>query len=640
MCGIGGVISHKMDNFNLYNVLNYLNHRGPDNTGLFYWSGDGNYTFEYKVDNYYNVAFGHKRLSIIDLSDAASQPFRSDNGKFWLTYNGEVYNYLEIREDLSKDGVAFRTECDTEVVLKAIEFWGIDVAIDKFRGMFAFSLFDTESGEVYLVRDQFGIKPLYYCNWEDKIIFSSEIQPLINLPRLNKSINPKRVWHYIRFGLTNYGSDTLISAIKQVPPATYIKFNVYDKRLSASSKLYWDINSIKKTRVPFNEATLRVRELFLNNIKLHLRSDVPLGVALSGGLDSSAIVCSIKYLYPEIDLHTFSFISEDKEDSEEKWIDIVNDYCKTTSHKIKTTSRDLLLDIDKIIDLQGEPFGSTSIHSQYKIFELARDTGIKVMLDGQGADEILAGYIPFQGARLSSILTRLNFVKLKRFLLAQKKYSDRNYLDILKIGLGFIIPPRLRSLPRQIAGKSDEPSWLNKDWFKRRKVNLSNPLYQFSPINCLRKTLIESVQHGLLDLLRFEDRNSMHFSIESRVPFLTTDFVEYLLSLPEEYLISEDGVTKYVFREAMRGIVPDEILDRVDKKGFNTPDLKWIKENNDYFKRIIRSGAQLQLFEEKKLMNLYTENVDSQNKYNFQVWRIINFIKWLDLNKIEIGEEK
>lgn len=631
MCGIVGVISKNEINIDLDVLLNQMHHRGPDKTGKFYWNIN---TSEKLSDNFqkYKICLGHKRLSIIDLTDAASQPFHSSDGNFTLLYNGEVYNYLEIKEELKNLGVTFRTNSDTEVIIESIIKWGIDIALSKFEGMFAFAFLDNKSGDVILARDAFGIKPLYYSFYEDTLIFSSEIKVI--LPCLNKSLelDNQSVISYLLHGVSDYDNQTFYKSIKQFEKGSWAKINYYEIEKGLTFTKYWSPENIKQNNdISFEDAVLKTRNLFFKNIKLHLRSDVNFGVALSGGLDSSAIACSIRYLYPELPIHTFSFVPDDKKISEKKYIDIINEKIGGISHQIDLKEIDLNKELDDLIELQDLPFGSLSIFSQYKIYEAAKKSGIKVLLNGQGADEILAGYSPLQGFRLASLLSQLKIKSAIKFLKNQIYWEDRTVRSVFLTGLYQMFSNSKFKKLANIIKKSKVPNWINNIYENKYLIN--NNHYSCTGPNYLNSALQKSIKNGLSTLLRYDDRNSMGNSIESRVPFLTREFTEFILSLPENFLINEKGGSKIVFREAMRGIVPDLILDRKEKIGFESPDFKILNKNKDYIINEIHDSKAYEHIQKARALDFIKLSLNNKSNYSSLTWRLINFIIWNNKRK-------
>ena len=636
MCGILGLIFDRPSQFDPAALLSELTHRGPDDHGLMYWDGES-FSFNETPLNPSKVILGHKRLSIIDTSSAGRQPMLSSDRSSWITFNGEIYNYLEIALELQAEGVKLSTQSDTEVALEAINKWGIEKCTHKFIGMYAIGLLNTRSNTLTLARDPFGIKPLFYARWSEGFAFSSELNPLLQLPGVDQSLQPEKTWHYLRFGVTDDGADTMLAGVHQIPAGSYSVLDL--TAISYLQKLqpicFWSPISVAPyNQLSYEDAVHEVRDCFLESIKLHLRSDVPVGAALSGGVDSSAIVCAIRYLFPNQELHTFSYIPGNASISEEKWIDLVNAHTSSIPHKISPNEGDLISSLDDLFLTQEFPFGSTSIFAQNCVFKAAADAGIKVMLDGQGADELLAGYVPFQSSRMASLLSQFSIPDAFNFLSVQSDWDGRSRRQVLIEALGQLLPLRFRSIARLLVGKSDSPGWCNSNWFDNYGVDRNCPWHVSKDNNHLHSDLKESITTGLLSLLRYEDRNSMAFSIESRVPFLTVPLAELLLSLPEEYLISSDGESKHIFKDAMRGIVPDPILDRRDKIGFATPELDWLRSNTAFVDQSLDLISDVPCFN-KDTVEYCKHMLNGSIPFSFQLWRILNFAQWYhSLNQV------
>ena len=355
---------------------------------------------------------------------------------------------------------------------------------------------------------------------------------------------------------------------------------------------YWDIDLTKKSELGRDDAVDKLRKVFLENVRLHLRSDVPIGAALSGGIDSSAIVMAMRHVQGDsLSLKTFSYIADDPDVNEENWADLIGKEADGLVYKVSPSPDELLSDLDQLIYIQDEPFGSTSIYAQYRVMKLARENGIKVMLDGQGADEMLGGYRPYFAARLASLVRQLQWFKACQFLSGLRRYEDYPFLRILMKAGSYFLPSFMRSYMLKIAGMDLIPLWLKQEWFKEHHVKIGLSV-KYKNSDFLREELYWSlVKTMLIGLLRYEDRNSMAFSIESRVPFLTTELATFIFSLPEEYIIDRKGTTKSIFRQAMRGIVPDEILIRQDKIGFATPEQRWLAYSRSWVESVLTSNA-------------------------------------------------
>ena len=501
--------------------------------------------------------------------------------------------------------------------------------------MFALAILDTQSNELFLARDPFGIKPLFYCDWQGGLAFSSELQPLLALPGISRQVNPQRAYEFLQFGTTDHEGETLFGEIAQLEAGHYLKINVDN----ASERLpicYWCLPRQNKLDIGFEAAAERLRELFLDSVRLHLRSDVAVGAALSGGIDSSAIVCAIRHLEPDIDLHAFSFIADDGELSEERWVDVVTEYAGCIVHKVIPQAEELVADLDKLIRTQCEPFGSTSIYAQFRVFKLAHEAGIKVMLDGQGADELMAGYSGYHGARLAGLIRKGSLLQAGKYLHHANSWPQRGAGFVLKRTLQYFLPQSLMPLGYKLVGRDLQPAWLNTNWFLERGVEMSPVSSLVESKSLLTSELIRSIRsRGLPSLLRYEDRNSMAHSIESRVPFLTTNIADFLLSLPDEYLISAEGESKSIFRAAMRGIVPDQILDRRDKIGFATPEQTWLKLLTPWVERVLAGANEVPLLDAAGVTAEWENVVSGRTAFDFRVWRWLNFLRWSEMFEVE-----
>ena len=404
MCGLIGLVQESEAPCNFRRLLSMLEHRGPDDSGCLAWSRGALRRNPPDGQLPERVLLGHQRLAVLDISAHAKQPMSMEDDSIHMIYNGEVYNYKELRVELEKAGYSFTSTGDTEVVLKAWHFWGVD-ALTRFKGMFAIGLLDTRVERLYLSRDFFGIKPLYWTSWADGLGFASEINPLMELRGAANRLDGQAVYDYLQFGVTDIGNRTLIEQINHVPPGHWMSIDVNTLDIEAP-KRYWKL-SPQNLCLSREEAVAKVRELFLDNVRLHLRSDVPLGAALSGGIDSSALVCGMRHLYPDLPIQTFSFIADDAALTEERWVDTVAKDVNSTSHKIRIDADDLWRDLPTLVKRQGEPFGSTSIYAQARVFQAAKEAGIKVMIDGQGGDELFAGYQSFRASRIADLVARL-----------------------------------------------------------------------------------------------------------------------------------------------------------------------------------------------------------------------------------------
>lgn len=634
MCGILGFYGRKPQHYDagfLSTLIDAQAHRGPDEQGcLLYNRGELHISHETPAQGTEaQVGLFHRRLSIIDLA-GGWQPMSTADGRYHIIFNGEIYNYIELRDELEAAGHRFSTTCDTEVLLVGYAHWGVAV-LPRLIGMFAFAIFDIQTEQMLLARDPFGIKPLHYAISGDRLVFSSEIKTMLQFPDISRAVNPSVLYNYLRYGMTNYNEDTMFADVSSLPAASYLLLSP-DRPLKVEPVSYWSLTPDVNTDISFDEAAAHVRELFLQSVRLHLRSDVPVGAALSGGIDSSAIVMAMRHLEGDrLDLHTFSYIADDPKLSEEQWIDIVIAASGATGHKIYADAGSLVADMQHLITMQDEPFGSTNIYAQHRVFRLAQQMGIKVMLDGQGADEFLGGYRYYMAARLTSLLHQGKLIKAGAFLKKILRLPGINPRWLISLGLGFMVPPALQPALMPLAGEGLWPAWMNKAWFQERGA-VPEIFSYASGRDRMRDYLMRTITRiSLPHLLRYEDRNSMAYSIESRVPFLTPELVSFTLSLPEDYIISADGLSKSVFRAAMRGIVPDAILDRTDKVGFATPEQAWVEQGYGWFDRVL-TGERARAnpaFNHDQLGQIWGTISHDPGSFNpRKVWHWINLIEW------------
>jgi asparagine synthase (glutamine-hydrolysing) len=633
MCGIAGFAAgtRRVDPKVVPVVLERLEHRGPDDKGWLKYSADRLRTGrEWIGDNESSncdVLLLHRRLAIIDVSAAGRQPMSSNDGRYHLVYNGEIYNYRELRSELQGLGHVFHTQTDSEVLLAAYAEWGVS-ALLRFVGMFAFAVLDAKERKLFLARDCFGIKPLYYTASRECFAFASEIKALLALSGTRRKANPPALLLYLRHGLSDQGMDTLLSGINQLPGAHYMELAL-DKPGDASPVRYWKPR-LSASELPFDEAALRLRELFLDSVRLHLRSDVPLGAALSGGIDSSAIVAAMRHIDPSLEIHTFSYIADDPSMSEEQWVDLAAAKAGAKVHKLHATPAELVDDVEGLISAQEEPFGSTSIYANHRVFRQAGQAGIKVMLDGQGADEFLGGYRYYLGAQLASLFRQHKYWDAMRLLRSASTLPGSGIVWMLLSGADYLIRKEWQGPFRALLAKEFTPRWVNAEWFRQCGSEVGHTNY-CPEQEVLRATLLRTISEtSLPHLLRYEDRNSMAFSIENRVPFLTVPLAEFILSLPERYIIALDGTSKAVFRRAMRGLVPDEILNRRDKIGFRTPERKWLSAVDHWVQGILGSEVAegMPFLDLGAMRGEWSRIREGKQRFDNRIWRWMNVIRW------------
>ena len=637
MCGISTIVTRNPDPSYrgiIEKMTELVRHRGPDNLGIMSLLGE-------------TVHLGHTRLSIIDISDDANQPMVMEKSGFWIVYNGEVYNHIEIRAELERLGYTFRTRCDTEVVLNAYHAWGVE-CLKRFNGMFAFVIVDTMHKKLFAARDRLGVKPLYYYCIPGKLIcLASEIKQFTALPFFKARINSQRFYDYLAHGMMDHTNETMFHLVYQLQGGQYMQASLDPDDTAFSHpriQTWWTLPEHPlDPSITLEEATFTFLNLLEDSVRLRLRSDVPVGSCLSGGLDSSSIVCLVNRILGQEKSSetqkTFSSCFEDRRYDERVYIEDVVAHTHVESHYTFPDPDSLLSLINTITWHQDEPFGSMSIFAQWKVFQLARSNGVKVMLDGQGADELLGGYHSYFWAWMAGLIRNRNLTGLKREF--RGIHSRHGYhLKELLINLGYIFSPsRCRSIGRSIMGRPDIPVWIHPDIFKLHTIHPAEAVPEpSSSIQALsRKQLLQT---NLPALLHYEDRSSMAHSIEARVPFLDYRLIEFAYSLPDEYKI-RDGETKKILRLAIQTIVPEKVRQRQDKLGFVTPEEHWMRDshNTQFHSMLKDASVHLGLWiSQTKLEDIFLSMTTGTRPFDWSIWRIINAGIWARLFNIDFKE--
>jgi asparagine synthase (glutamine-hydrolysing) len=613
MCGIVGLVSPHFDATDRVRASNAcMAHRGPDADRV-----------HRELHGESAIVFGHRRLAIIDLSDRLQQPMVLESGDLAITYNGEIYNYRELRSELEAAGLQFFSDSDSEVLLRAWEHWG-EQSIAKFVGMFAFAVYERSSSTVTLVRDAFGVKPLYFSLDGGEFGFASEVYALTRLMRSSPPADDAAVHDFITGGRYDFGSRTFLKGIHRMRGGEIAIYSFANQRLD---KRRWWTPSVQEEPLNYLEATDKVRDVFIDSVKMHLRSDVPLAFALSGGIDSTAIASVARHLEPDLELHTFSFVDPGAPKNESAWVDAANASFGGIPHEVLVDGSRFGDDVVDMVKAQGEPFGGTSIYAQYSVFRAVREAGFTVSLEGQGADEVFAGYHGFVHARVKSLLDRGDVLGAVGLVIRWSRWHGRNLSSVgkslIRMLAGHILPD-LRLIGRP--GSPDLTS-VGLTLIKSDQLEFQNVRARHL-VSALREQLVAG---QLEQLLRHSDRNAMRFSVESRVPFLTTGIADLALSLPESYLLSSAGRTKNVLRSALRGIVPDAIVDRRDKTGFETREWSLIRP-------LIESKGDLALQGLSLIPTVDIDNarqffqsaseVDADVDFARRVWRVLCLGIW------------
>lgn len=653
MCGILGVWQDQgnpVDLAMLQRATTRLRHRGPDDEGYLLidtrggniWPWAGPETLP-ELDlppltraggQSGDLAFGFRRLAILDLSPAGHQPMAGADGRCWVIFNGEIYNYLELRAELVSYGHHFRTATDTEVILAAYQQWG-HACLSRFNGMWAFALWDSHQRQLFCARDRFGIKPFYYF-WDGQTFaFASEIKALLALPGIPRRQNDQSIYDYLYEGNLDHTEETFFAGVKQLLPAHQLL--VRNRHMQIQR--YWDLDPEQRAEPATDEQyAKRFYTLFEEAVRLHLRSDVPIGTCLSGGLDSSAIVCvANKLLFTEHatsplvvgkQQKTFSACFEDARYDERKYIELVLAATGAEANYTFPSSQELSEVLPRLLWHQEQPFVTTSIFAQWRVMEKAAERGVKVLLDGQGGDELLAGYPGYFSSFWDSLLQQGRWGEFCREILA---YQRVHGISLTRIALRLA---RLHA-PGPLAAFVDRSR-------HAKALGLDRSFLQQYHARCIEPSTRQVrdpfhdhlyawlTRDNLPQLLRYEDRNAMAFSIEARVPFLEHHLVEYAFALPADQKINR-GTTKAVLRRALHNIIPEPIRQRRDKMGFVTPESTWLWHGLYDWMREIAGSASFRsrgYFDAPQILMTLDAHRAGQRQGIGNAWRWINLELW------------
>ncbi len=613
MCGITACVGFGKDAGRLLKIMNDAQaHRGPDGEGMY-------------VDGQYGIA--QRSLAIIDRAHG-QQPMPNADGNLVIAYNGEIYNYRELRAELEPLGLRFNNHTDTEVAMQAYAEWG-DKAFDRFNGMFAFALYDKRQKRLVAARDHFGIKPLYYINLgtvkQPKLLFASEIRTLLATKEFKPEPNERQIYRYLRYRIHEDESETFFKGVHKLLPGEVMTVDGKGLRIERYTDLPERLLRLAGERKAYTEEAVdEYRERLTHAIRMRLVSEVPVGSCLSGGLDSSTTVLTINRLLEEHDLeaesvgakqNTFSAVFPGSLNDEERYIDAALAKCQgyVASHKVRPTPQTFLADMHDFILTQEEPTISTGPYAQYKVMEEAHKY-VTVLLDGQGADEMLAGYYPYYFVYLRQLRRTGEWLKL----LTESLRSS----DVLFRFLRFRVYDKLR-----LRHGVPTASFLSAD-FRKAHSHEKFEIVQ----DDLKKRFVEDIfKNSLPSLLRYEDKNTMRFSIEGRVPFLDKDVMEYLFSLDDSSII-RGSWNKRILRDSTAGLLPDLIRTRRNKIGFTTPETEWFKHLQTHFYEIFTSEsfARRTYFNQGAIVGAFQELMRGRSAVDTMVfWRLLNVELWL-----------
>jgi len=639
MCGLTGIYNYNKKEEGISGILAAmtfsLKHRGPDDSGCLVinqnnWPGivlKDNYSADSADTGEGFMGLGHRRLSILDLSEAGRQPMSDASGRLQIVFNGEIYNYLELEADLKAFGCVFKTKTDTEVVLQAYLVWGMS-CFNRFNGMWSMAIFDQQTGQLILSRDRYGKKPLYYFADESGIVFSSELKALFHHPRVTKKPNLRKWALYAGRNYRNVDTDdeTFFEGIRQVSPGSYWVINS-DGPLKPSN--FWILSPDNRITLPKSELDIiaEFKDLLLNAIQIRLRSDVPVGTMLSGGMDSTTITALARNYSDQI--HAFSAVTGEGYYNESEYIQAVVDYTSVKHSYIYPKPIDLIESLRYMLRYHDEPICTITWFSLYLISAEISKTGIKVVLTGHGGDELLAGYWDhyhyyWHDMRAMGLDPKkeieawmMNHGRDTMEISREREYVEKNVknrqLEVMKYAnyLDALSPEIRNSYPAPLI-ECPYPGELN------------------------RRMYLELLRETVPPVLRAEDRNMMIHSIENRCPFLDYRLAEFCFSVPENMKI-RNGLGKYMLREATREILPETVRTRKDKTGHNLPsDLWWRQEHKQTLLDLFdKTGfVNENVYYMPRVRELFNEHLNGANHSMF-FWQYINSHLWWDVNFAE-----
>jgi asparagine synthase (glutamine-hydrolysing) len=637
MCGILAVYKKNVSSKEVITALNLMLHRGPDDSGIVLIDPESGFLKNFSLEDSVKevreflprfsetfirnkLILGHRRLSILDLSYKGHQPMITEDERYSIVYNGEIYNYIELREELKKSGYRFTTGTDTEVLLYGFYHWK-ESLFQRLNGMWALVIYDKQENQLIVSRDRYKIKPLYYYLEDSEFIFSSEIKPILFLTK-NKELNRNQILYYLAFGKYLPDVSTVFKNIYEFPSAQYAVINLNDPEMKLKSYYSLEINPDygRFKEKEFVKYKNEIKELLYDSVRLRLRSDVPVGTCLSGGLDSSIITIVINELLTENRelQNTFTASFPEFELDEKTYAAEIIKKTGANGHFIEVREEDLMDGLSEFIFHQELPMGSFSPFAQFMVMKLVNQHRVKVTLDGQGADELFAGYQSmYYPHYLKELIQKGRWLEL--FYFFRHNGSFLKYLSQM-LFIWFYPEHQKNSL---IIKRSNLQNFMDLK-------NLPEYLQYWG-----NRTLNETLKTDLWDnslpiLLRYEDYNSMAFSIEARLPFLDYRLVDYLFQLPAVYKI-HNGQTKYILKKSFELELPEMIKNRKDKIGFAVPQVKWIQRHASSFKELIReSNIAKEFVDINQVMSHYDLLIEKAARPSTDaiLFRLINLSMW------------
>ncbi|MCS6819291.1 MAG: asparagine synthase (glutamine-hydrolyzing) [Chitinophagales bacterium] len=610
MCGIAGIISIRNEKSyyrEVNKMLDVINHRGPDGRGYY---------------EHQKVSLGHVRLSIIDLQESANQPLLTNDENYAIVFNGEIFNYRELRASLSSS-YSFKTRSDTEVILALYQLKG-SKALSELNGMFSFVIYDKINQKIFGARDRFGIKPFYYFLNEQYFIFCSEIKGILKSGLVKPELNENMLYDFVVFNRTDHAAETCFENILNLKPGYQIEIDLNSREIALTQWYY--LPEVKERKESFEDSTRILRKKLEETTRLHLVSDVEVGIALSGGIDSSTLLSLMREQKKNDKIYAFSAVYDKNWEKDETiYVEAVSAAKNTQTYYAYPTAQTLLDEFDDLIYQQEEPYMSASVYASWCVYKKSREHNIKVLLNGQGADEMFS-YDYMAAFYFYELFRELKWSKLIKeiFLFTQKQFSSRFTLQLF----AFMLAPafakqRLISLYNPLVNEEFKKQFKEKSFFMEF---FNSPTLNHN----VRNHFLMKLHHQL----RIEDKNSMKFGVEVRVPYLEHQLLDFVMNIPSEYKI-RNGEVKYVLKHAVKDILPEIIFKRNNKVGFEAPMDRWMKEKIFYDKLgdMIHSSNQNM----KNYLNLnyvrkcFEEHIKGRKNHSVTLWKYMYLTRWYQL---------
>ena len=673
MCGIAGITNTGNGGYSAKDIqlmTDIVRHRGPDDAGFLLVSEDGTvltaggddtpgevYAAEtpYKPQlnisgipgNSFRVALGHRRLSIQDLTPLGHCPLSYKNGRYWITFNGEIYNFPLLKEELELLGHHFISHTDTEVILAAYDQWGTE-CVHRLQGMWAFAIYDIALKELFFSRDRFGIKPLYY--WVSpggSLCFASEIKQFTQLPDWKAKLNKERTCDYLLYNVTDHTDETMFTGVYHVLPGHCFKCNINHFTAVPYGKIAltkWYDPKYTGSDISFAEAAETFEKLFRASVKKHLIADVPVGAALSGGLDSSSVVCEIdnmlKNSHSNIKQKTFSYTSSDERYNEQKWIDEVLKQVSAEPHFVGETG-DIVNTAVDLIWYNDEPTQSQSEMAAFFVYRLAKENNIKVVISGKGADEYLSGYKSYRLFRWTLLLKKGQFWRLNKEIRDSKAHINLGLMGTYLRLCYFFVPTFVKKIFRY-AGSTYK---IVKSIVDFDKLG-NNDLHPYDDEAYAEDSIFKIASRNIFynplpKFLRYEDRMSMANSVESRVPFLDHELVEFTMQQKADYL-DAPGEQKKILLHGLKKLLPPAILSRKTKIGFITSEEKWVRQQmTPAFRKLLEESiAHSHGILKPGALDYFDKIVAGTEPFDYTYWRLIAFGLWMKTFNVQLDDER